>query len=68
VLFTLEETPNQLGEIARGFGWDLDQLAADGLLHVEHTSPVEISTDRFLGHARAAVVARGARSSTASPA
>lgn len=61
VLFTLEETPNQLGEIARGFGWDLDQLAADGLLHVEHTSPVEISTDRFLDHARAAVVARGAR-------
>jgi circadian clock protein KaiC len=61
VLFTLEETAGQLREIARGFGWDLAALEAAGLLVIEYTSPVELSTDRFLNRARQRVAELGAR-------
>jgi circadian clock protein KaiC len=55
ILFTLEETPDQLRHIARGLGWDL------GGLTLRYTSPVEMSTDRFLNDARAEVRRTGAR-------
>jgi circadian clock protein KaiC len=61
VLFTLEETPEQLHGIAKGFGWDLPTLEADGLLLVHYTSPVELSTDRFLDVARRTVQEWGAQ-------
>lgn len=61
VLFTLEETPDQLRDIARGFGWDLPALEAQGLLTITSTSPVELSTDRFLDRARQLVQEVGAR-------
>jgi circadian clock protein KaiC len=48
VLFTLEETPDQLRSIARSIGWDLRQLEKRDLLAIRYTSPVELSTDRFL--------------------
>jgi circadian clock protein KaiC len=51
ILFTLEETPAQLSGIAAGFGWDLPALEAQGLILVRYTSPVELSTDRFLDEA-----------------
>lgn len=48
VMFTLEETPNQLRDIAASVGWDLRALEREGKLVVRYASPVELSTDRFL--------------------
>jgi circadian clock protein KaiC len=48
VLFTLEETPDQLRQVAHGFGWDLAALEKQDLLVIRYTSPVELSTDRYL--------------------
>jgi circadian clock protein KaiC len=61
VLFTLEEAPEQLRQIGKGFGWDLASLEDKGLLSIIYTSPVELTTDRFLNELREQVVARGAR-------
>ena len=55
VLFTLEETPEQLRGIGRGFGWDLRELERRQRLAILYTSPVELSTDRFLNNARRSV-------------
>jgi circadian clock protein KaiC len=52
VLLTLEETPDQLRGIADRFGWDVRALEARGSLILKHTSPVELSPDRFLAGAR----------------
>ena len=59
--FTLEETPNQLRGIARGFGWDLRSFEERGLITFKYVSPVELSTDRFLDQARQEVDSLGAR-------
>jgi len=61
VLFTLEETPDQLRGIAQGFGWDLPALERRGLLTLCYVSPVELSTDAFLHQARQLVERVGAR-------
>ena len=61
VLFTLEETPDQLRGIARGFGWDLRPLEERGLITLSYVSPVELSTDWFLDRARQQVEKLGAR-------
>ncbi len=61
ILFTLEETPDQLRAIARGFGWDLRPLEDRGLLTLSYVSPVELSTDWFLDRVRQQVVQCGAR-------
>jgi circadian clock protein KaiC len=55
VLFTLEESPEQLRGIARGLGWDLGALEAEGRLVIKYNSPVELSTDRFLHEARSQI-------------
>jgi circadian clock protein KaiC len=60
VLFTLEETPAQLRAAAHSLGWDLAALEAEGLLVIKYTSPVELSTDRYLNEARNQVKALGA--------
>src|SRR6185436_17261223 len=52
ILFTLEETTDQLRGIALSFGWDLAPLEKSGLLTLSYTSPVELSPDRFLDRAR----------------
>jgi circadian clock protein KaiC len=61
VLFTLEETPDQLRGIAGRFGWDLPALEAQGSLILHHISPVELSPDRFLAEARALLERAGTR-------
>jgi circadian clock protein KaiC len=61
ILFTLEETPDQLRQIGQGFGWDLHPLEECGLLTLSYISPVELSTDWFLDRARHQVEACGAR-------
>jgi circadian clock protein KaiC len=60
ILFTQEETPDQLRSIASSLGWDLQSLEAKKLLVLQYTSPVELSTDRFLHLARARVEELGA--------
>ena len=52
ILFTLEEAPEQLRGIAHNFGWNLKTLEKTGQLTLHHTSPVELSTDRFLNVVR----------------
>jgi circadian clock protein KaiC len=52
VLFTLEETPSQVRALARSLGWDLAGHEASGNLVIKYTSPVELSTDKFLFEAR----------------
>lgn len=61
ILFTLEETPDQLRGIARNYGWALADLERDGLLALRYTSPVELSTDKFLHTAREEARRLGAR-------
>lgn len=45
---TLEETPDQLRAAAASLGWDLEALEQQGLLILDYSSPVELSTDRYL--------------------
>lgn len=59
--FLLEETPDQLRGIAHGLGWDLAEYERRGLITLSYTSPVELSTDRFLDHARQQIEELGAR-------
>jgi circadian clock protein KaiC len=61
IYFTLEETPDQLRDLARGFGWDLAPLEERGLLSFHYFSPVELSTDAFLHRKRALVERLGAK-------
>jgi circadian clock protein KaiC len=61
ILLTLEESLPQLRAIASAFGWDLAGLQEQGLLTVVSTSPVELSTDRFLFEARRRAASCGAR-------
>jgi circadian clock protein KaiC len=55
VLFTLEETPQQLRAVAKAFGMSLEPWEAKGKLHISYASPVELSTDRYLNEVRAQV-------------
>ena len=61
VLFTLEETPDQLRTVADSYGWDLRPLEESGLLLLSYVSPIEMSTDWFLDRARQQVEQKGAR-------
>ncbi len=61
ILFTLEESPDQLRAVAQGYGWDLRPLEKRGLLTLSYVSPVELSTDWFLDRARQQVEQHGAR-------
>jgi circadian clock protein KaiC len=61
IIFTLEETPDQLRSIARGLGWDLGALEEQDRLVIRYASPVELSTDRFLHEARLLVRELGAQ-------
>jgi circadian clock protein KaiC len=61
ILFTLEETPDQLRGLVLSLGWDLAALERQGLLTLSYVSPVELSTDRFLDQARQHVERMGAQ-------
>jgi len=61
VLFTLEETPDQLRDVASKFPFGFAALEQKGLVHVRYTSPIELSTDRFLHEARREIERLGAR-------
>jgi circadian clock protein KaiC len=57
----LEETPDQLRGLGATLGWDLVGAEAGGRLRLNYTSPVELSTDRYLDQARQQVADLGAR-------
>lgn len=61
VLVTFQETPSHLRALARGFGWDLAQLEAQGLLKILYTSPVELIVDQHTAHITEAILELGAR-------
>jgi len=61
ILFTLEETAQQLRGIAASLGWDLPRFEKNGLLTLSYISPIELSTDRFLDRVREHVHRVGAR-------
>lgn len=60
-LFTLEESPNDIRALAAGLGWDLPEMEQKGLISISYTSPVELSTDRYLQAAREHVRKAGTR-------
>jgi circadian clock protein KaiC len=57
----LEETPDQLRGLGAALGWDLARAEASGRLRLSYTSPVELSTDRYLDQARQHVAEHRAR-------
>jgi circadian clock protein KaiC len=61
ILFTLEESSEQLRAIAASVGWNLAEAERAGRLTIVYTSPVELSTDRFLRTVSETVKASGAR-------
>ncbi len=61
VLFTLEETPDQLRDIASKFPFGFAALEQQGLVHLRYTAPIELSTDRFLHEVRREVERVGAK-------
>ena len=59
--FRFEETPDQLRGLGATLGWDLARAEASGRLRLSYTSPVELSTDRYLDQARQQIADLGAR-------
>ena len=45
---SFQEDPNQLAQVARNFGFDLERLQAQGLVDMFYTSPVELDIDEHL--------------------
>jgi circadian clock protein KaiC len=58
---SFQETPSHLRALAEGFGWDLADLEAQGLLKLFYTSPVELIVDQHTAHIKQAIVELGAR-------
>ena len=48
-IFLNEETPEVLNQVAASFGWPLERLVAEGRVHLDFTSLVEVDTDLVLG-------------------
>jgi len=61
VFVSFQETPSHLASLARGFGWDLADLEAQGLLKVLYTSPVELIVERHTAHIKETILELGAR-------
>jgi circadian clock protein KaiC len=61
ILFTQEETPEQLRAIGGALGLGIAELEKEGLIQLHYTSPVELSTDRFLNDAQQLIRDFGAR-------
>lgn len=45
---TFEESPGQLIRSCRSFGWDLQDMVEQKLLHLLHTSPIELDVDEHV--------------------
>ncbi len=58
---TLQENPTQLRRIARGFGWDLEEAIASGMLTLTYISPVDISIDELVSRVIHEVLEQGSQ-------
>lgn len=47
VYFSLQEGPEQLAQVARNFGFDVDALLASGRLTFSYASPAELDIDEY---------------------
>jgi len=61
LLVTLQETPSMLRVFASRYGWDLEKLEAEGLLHILYSSPVEIGVDEHAYMIHQTLAQSGAR-------
>lgn len=61
IVFSLEETPDQLREVAGAFPLDFAALEEKGLVMLRYAAPIELSTDRFLHLARLEIERVGAK-------
>lgn len=61
IVFSLEETPDQLRDVAAAFPFDLAAHEQDGLVRLRYAAPIELSTDRFLYEALREIERLGAR-------
>ncbi len=61
IIVSYQETPVQLAQIAKGFGWDLERLKDQKLIHYLYRSPVEIQPDIHLCEIHDAVDRSGTR-------
>lgn len=48
-VFVNEETPEVVNRVAASFGWSLERLVAQGRVHLDFTSLMEVDTDLVLG-------------------
>ncbi len=48
LIATMQENPTQLQRIAKGFGWDIEEAIAAGMLTLMYVSPVDIYIDEFV--------------------
>lgn len=61
LFFTMDETAEQLVEMAENRGWELDRLTQQGLLEVVYTSPLDLVGDAVLQKAKELVERVGAK-------
>lgn len=61
LMFTMDETREQLFEMAAGRNWELHQLTRQGLLEVVYTSPLDLVGDAVLQKAKDLVGRLGAK-------
>ncbi len=61
LLFTMDETAEQLLEMAASRGWEVERLLERGLLEVVYTSPLDLVGDAVLQKAKELVERMGAR-------
>lgn len=61
VYISFQEDPNQLAQIARNFGFDIDALTAGGKLTMLYASPVELDIDEHVQKMLTAIQQIGAR-------
>ena len=61
VIVSYQETPVQLTQITRSFGWDLPELQRRGLVRYVYQSPVEIQPDIHLREIHETIQQSGAR-------
>lgn len=61
VYISFQEDPNQLRQIARNFGWEVEEMQAQQRLEMFYTSPVELDVDEHILKIVASMERVGAR-------
>ena len=61
LIATMQENPTQLQRIAKGFGWDIEEAIAAGMLTLMYVSPVDIYIDEFVSRVSRRALEEGAQ-------